>query len=243
MRAICTGVSGSIGYAIAERFLTSFPDVHFIGTYHQDAGAARDLLVYPQLELRPVNLSEPDSWDLPGEVDYLISCAGLGSGKEPLATVPRAEVEDLLAVNLKAPLFLAQRAIPHMVKNRFGRIVHINSIWGLRGSQQNGAYVASKHGLTGLTKAIAKDYGRLGITCNDVCPGAVASRMMDNYFNRVSAAECRDPIQERQNFEASLNSGRMANPFEVADVVVFLCQPASGHINGTSIVVDGGQTS
>ena len=117
-----------------------------------------------------------------------MNCAGLSSGKEPAASVPVVEFDTLMNVNAHVPLVLTQRYLPSMLAAGFGRIINVNSIWGLRGSANNTAYTMSKHTLTGLTKSVAKDYGGSGVTCNEVSPGAVESRMMDRIVADVRGA-------------------------------------------------------
>lgn len=239
--AICTGITGSIGLAIAEAFLANYPETELIGTYNKSPGRAEHLVGHDRFSLLQLDLLKPETWKLPEEVDVLINCAGLTSGKNLIEEVPDAEIDSLIAINLKAPFLLARRFIPHMRKSGFGRIVNINSIWGVRGSARNSAYLMTKHGLSGLTKAIAKDHGRNGITANEVCPGAVDSMMMDDIFKRYAAERNSDFLTVRTEMEESLNSGKLVSTDAISNTVIFLCSDLANDINGASIVVDGGE--
>ena len=83
-----------------------------------------------------------------------------------------------IALNLTAPFLLIRQCLPHMVRENWGRIVNISSIYGLRAVETNLPYTVSKHGLSGLTKTVAREYGAHGITCNEICPGPMKSRLL-----------------------------------------------------------------
>ncbi|MEY9607049.1 NAD(P)-dependent dehydrogenase (short-subunit alcohol dehydrogenase family) [Bradyrhizobium japonicum] len=242
-RALCTGVSGSIGLAIATHFLERFPNVELTGTYKSDPRDAQALSRFRQFVLCKLDLSNPASWGISADFDYLINAAGLSSGKARLGDVSPQELDELIAVNLKAPFLLVQRMLPHMQSQGFGRIVNINSIWGLRGSERNGAYIVTKHGMSGLTKAIAKDYAKFGVTANEVCPGPVESRMMDSLILRLAGERGSTTEEIGAALRSGVNSGSFSTPEQIAQMALFLCEDQAAQINGASFVVDGGITA
>jgi 3-oxoacyl-[acyl-carrier protein] reductase len=127
-----------------------------------------------------------------------------------------------------------------MVKKGRGRIINISSIYGLRGVEGNFPYTVSKHGLSGFTKTIAKEYGGLGITCNEICPGPIDSEMMRKIAKREAA---RTGGTIKSYFEEVCDEipvHRMLKPSELAALAVFLASPEAAYLNGASIPLDGG---
>ena len=131
-----------------------------------------------------------------------------------------------------------------MVNRRWGRVINISSIYGIRGTTNNLPYNSSKHGLSGFTKSIAKEYAAYGITCNEICPGAVESELMERIAARkekegrvTSRAEYLQMVRE------SIPAGRLAKPEEIACLALYLASDHAAFINGASIVIDGALTA
>ena len=129
-----------------------------------------------------------------------------------------------------------------MVNNHWGRIINISSIFGIRGVDRNLPYTVSKHGLSGLTKTIAKEYARMGITCNEICPGPIDSEMI----RRIAADKFREegvnPQEYLSELENEIPAGRLSKVEDVTSLCVFLASKDAQYINGVSIPVDGGLT-
>jgi NAD(P)-dependent dehydrogenase (short-subunit alcohol dehydrogenase family) len=127
-----------------------------------------------------------------------------------------------------------------MTSRRWGRIINLSSIYGLRGTEHNLPYTASKHGLSGLTKTLAREYGDHGITCNEICPGPIASELL----SRIGDYYFRHGGQTVEDFYSALASEiplrRLAKPDDIAACAVFLAGENASYINGVSIPVDGG---
>jgi NAD(P)-dependent dehydrogenase (short-subunit alcohol dehydrogenase family) len=137
-----------------------------------------------------------------------------------------------IAVNLKGIWLSMKNEIPQMLKNRKGAIVNCSSVAGLNGFPGLPAYVATKHGVVGLTKTAALEYSTQGIRVNAVCPGVIHTAMMDRLTGK-------DKEVEKQYTEME-PIGRMGNPEEVAEAVVWLCSDAASFVTGIAMPVDGG---
>ncbi|GHF62677.1 3-oxoacyl-[acyl-carrier protein] reductase [Deinococcus metalli] len=163
-----------------------------------------------------------------GRLDVLVNNAGIT--RDGLAIRMKDEDWDaVLQTNLSSAFVACRAAIKHMMRARSGRIINIASVVGLSGNPGQANYVASKAGLIGLTKALAKEYGGRGITVNAVAPGFIQSDMTADLPEDVQAAYRKD-----------IPLGRFGQPEEVAALVTFLASDAAGYITGQTIGVDGG---
>jgi NAD(P)-dependent dehydrogenase (short-subunit alcohol dehydrogenase family) len=168
-----------------------------------------------------------------GRLDYAFNNAGINLEHGPLTELSEDLWERILAVNLTGIFFCMKEEIPHMLRAGGGAIVNTASIVGLSGSRGHPAYVASKHGVVGLTRASARDYAAAGIRVNAVCPGAIRTAMYEQM-------EGNDPRRDAE-IAASIPLGRLGQAEDVAGVVVWLCSEAAAFITGHALVVDGGE--
>jgi NAD(P)-dependent dehydrogenase (short-subunit alcohol dehydrogenase family) len=169
-----------------------------------------------------------------GRVDVLVNNAGISFIK-PAETVEVEEFRRVLEVNLVAPFLLAKHFGAMMLAQRSGSIVNVASIAGLMGVSDRSAYNTSKHGLIGLTRTLAAEWGGRGVRSNAVCPGWVKTEMdaADQARGTYSDADItgRNPM------------GRFATPEDIARAIAFLADPEkSGFVNGQALAVDGGWT-
>jgi 3-oxoacyl-[acyl-carrier protein] reductase len=134
--------------------------------------------------------------------------------------------------NLRGAFLCSRRALAGMLRARWGRIVNVSSVAALRGNAGQTAYSASKAGLLGLTRSLAREVGSRGITVNAVCPGFVETRMTEEQSDET-----------RQRYIDLTPAGRFGTPEEVAAVIAFLCRPEASYVNGAVIAVDGGLTA
>jgi 3-oxoacyl-[acyl-carrier protein] reductase len=166
-----------------------------------------------------------------GQVRVLVNNAGYT--RDGLAVKYSTENWDAtLDTNLRGAFLCSRRALRAMLKARWGRIVNVASAAALRGNAGQSAYSASKAGLVGLTKSLAREVGGRGITVNAVCPGFVATRMTEPQSEEI-----------RQRYVEMTPAGRFGTPEEVAAVIAFLCGPEAGYVNGAAIAIDGGLTA
>jgi NAD(P)-dependent dehydrogenase (short-subunit alcohol dehydrogenase family) len=171
-----------------------------------------------------------------GRVDVLVNNAGI-SFIAPAETVEAAKFRRVLEVNLLAPFLLAKAFGAMMLERRSGSIVNVASIAGLVGVADRSAYNASKHGLVGLTRTLAAEWGGRGVRVNAVCPGWVKTEM--DVVDQAAGAGYNDADIEGVN-----PMGRFAAPEDIAQAILFLAEAGrSGFVNGHTLVVDGGWTS
>ena len=161
-------------------------------------------------------------------VDILINNAGI-TKDNILPRIKEDDWNDVINTNLSGPFKTSQRAIKHMMKNKWGRIVFISSIVGIIGNQGQANYAASKAGLIGLSKSIAKEMGSRNITSNVIAPG---------YIDTDMTAFLTD--EQKDNIIEQLSIKRIGKPEDVANIVSFLSSEESEYITGQVIPVDGG---
>jgi NAD(P)-dependent dehydrogenase (short-subunit alcohol dehydrogenase family) len=167
--------------------------------------------------------------------DVLVNNAGI-SFIAPAETVQGKAFLRVLEVNLLAPFLLSKGFGTMMLEQRSGSIVNVASIAGLVGIGDRSAYNASKHGLIGLTRTLATEWGGRGVRCNAVCPGWVKTEM--DVADQAGGGYTDDDITGRSPM------GRFASPEDIARAILFLAQPEqSGFVNGQALAVDGGWTA
>ncbi len=170
--------------------------------------------------------------DTYGGLDCAMNNVGIETGPHPLAEVPEEEWNRSIAVNLTGVFLSMKYEIPAMLDRGGGAIVNVSSGGGLVGAPGIAGYIAAKHGVLGLTKVAALDYGARGIRVNAICPGTMKTPMVD-------AAVARNPgfmdvVKRMQPI------GRLAEPEEVGEAAVWLCTKAASFVLGTALSVDGG---
>jgi 3-oxoacyl-[acyl-carrier protein] reductase len=165
------------------------------------------------------------------EIDVLVNDAGISDQFTPAAETDDALWETVLGVNLFAPFRLTRGVLPGMVARGGGAIVNVCSVAAEIGGAGGAAYTVSKHGLLGLTRSLAADYGPRGVRVNAVLPGAIKTAMTSTEDALVESADAA--------IEATI-SGRWAQPEEVASVVLFLASEEASFVHGSAYGVDGG---
>ena len=149
-----------------------------------------------------------------------------------------------LDVNLTAPFRLIKLALPGMRARKWGRIINITSCWGLTGTVGRGDYVSAKHGLVGLTRAVALETVADNITCNAIAPGSVITPHAERQVRERMERDGLDWDEAaRQFLKTRQPSGRFVTPEKIADLVVFLCSDAASEMTGQPIAMDGGWLS
>ncbi|PON18712.1 short chain dehydrogenase [Candidatus Entotheonella serta] len=168
-----------------------------------------------------------------GRIDCAHNNAGIEGVFATTADYPEEDWDRVMAVNLKGVWLCMRAEIPQMLQQGGGAIVNTASLAGLVGAKRMPAYVASKHGVAGLTKTAALEYAKSGIRVNAVCPGVIHTLMVDRMFLS------RRPELEGRLAEAE-PVGRLGKPEEVAEAVVWLCSDAASFVTGHTMTVDGG---
>ncbi|MDP8994007.1 MAG: SDR family oxidoreductase [Pseudomonadota bacterium] len=178
--------------------------------------------------------------DAQGPVTILVNNAGAAESA-PFAKVGEDAWQRTMAVNLDALLHCCQAALPDLLEAEAGRIVTVASTAGLKGYAYSAPYVAAKHGAVGLTRALAAEYAKTSLTVNAVCPGFTETEMVGEAIARIRAKTGRSEQEARAELARFNPQGRLIEPEEVANAVVWLCLPGSGSINGQAIAVAGGE--
>lgn len=177
-----------------------------------------------------------------GPVSVLINNAGQAESA-PFGKTSHQLWQRMLDVNLTGTFLCTQAALPDMLKRAHGRVVNVASTAGLKGYPYVAAYVAAKHGVVGLTRALALEVARKGVTVNAVCPGYTETELLRNSIALVIGKTGRSEAEAREEFTGSNPQGRIVQPEEVADAVLWLCSPSASSITGQSISVSGGEVT
>jgi NAD(P)-dependent dehydrogenase (short-subunit alcohol dehydrogenase family) len=175
-----------------------------------------------------------------GPIDILINNAGRAQSA-PLQRTTDELWRDLLAVNLTGVFHGIRAALPGMLERKFGRIVNIASTAGLKGYPYVAAYCASKHGVIGLTRALALEVAQSNITVNAVCPGYTETEIVRDAVANIQKVTGRTAQEARSALERVNPQGRLIQPAEVAHTVAWLCLPGTESVNGQSLSVAGGE--
>jgi 3-hydroxybutyrate dehydrogenase len=239
--ALVTGGGSGIGRACAHRLAAAGARVLVVD---RDKASAEQVAAQIGGVPIAVDLADPDAPDaIPAQLDIVVNNAGL-QHVAPIEEFSPDRFAYLHKVMLIAPFLLVRRALPHMYAQRWGRIVNISSVHGLRASAFKAAYVAAKHGLEGLSKVAALEGAPHGVTSNCINPAYVRTPLVEG---QIADQARSHGIPESQVVEeimlAKAAIKRLIEPDEVAELMAYLCTPAASFITGTSIAMDGGWTA
>jgi len=228
--ALVTGASRGIGRAIALELSSAGASV--IVAYRSGADEAEAVAKEAGGRALAADVSDPDAAaklvEDAGELDILVNNAGL-TRDGLIARMPDADWRDVIETNLSSVFYTCRAAARSMMKRRSGAIVNISSVVGLRGNPGQTNYSASKAGIIGFTKALARELGSRGVRANVVAPGYVHSRLTDEISEEMRALMLQNtPL------------GRLGEPEDIAGAVRFLCSDAAAYITGEVLLVDGG---
>lgn len=175
-----------------------------------------------------------------GRLDILVNAAGI-TCEQTILDHDDALWQRVIDVNLTGTFYCTKAALPHMIKNSWGRIVNISSTAGNVGGARNGAYCASKAGVLGLTRALALEVGEHNITVNAICPAWVSTGFGKKWIGEIARSEGVDGRAKMDEIEKSYPQHRIISPEEIANLALFLVQPESGGISGEDLTVSCGQ--
>jgi NAD(P)-dependent dehydrogenase (short-subunit alcohol dehydrogenase family) len=247
--ALITGGGGDIGRASALGFAARGAKVVVVDL-DEDAGKASAELVRQRggdarfvradvsraADVRGYVQASVDAY---GTIDCFFNNAGTEGGIASTQDYDEEMFDRVIGVNLKGTFLGLRHVLPVMLRQGAGTIVTSASITAVFGGPGMPAYVASKHGVLGLTKAAAADVARFGIRINAVCPGPVEGRMMRSLEAQRNPA---DPAALAATVRAGIPTGRYTTAEEVANAVLYFCSPLSGNVTGTHLMLDGGRS-
>ena len=240
--AIVTGGGSGIGRATATRFASEGAQVvvtdvdvdggeETVSQIDADGGEATFLEANVTDE-DDVKATVETAVDTYGGLDFAFNNAGIEGANEPSSQQPRSNWDQVIDVNLTGVFLGIREQLPAMLEDGGGAIVNTASVAGLLGFPNLSPYVASKHGVVGLTKTAAVEFSADGVRVNAVCPGVIETPM-------VARTREEDPEMMEQT-AAATPIGRLGEPEEIASAVVWLCSDDASFVTGESLVVDGG---
>ena len=243
--AVITGAGSGMGLATARLFVAEGARV-VAADWHKDAVDAAVAAIGGSIVAVKANVAEEAECVAMvdkavsefGRIDILVNNAGVMDLFQSVADVDNATWRRCMSVNLDGPMFAMRRAVPLMLKQGGGSIVNIASAAGLGGGSAGAAYTASKHALIGLTRSTAFQYAKLGLRCNAIAAGGVATNIMQS----VDQSHLDQAALGRIHAYHAVNPG-MLEPIDIANAVLFLASDESRHLNGAIIPVDMGWTS
>jgi 3-hydroxybutyrate dehydrogenase len=240
-RALVTGGARGIGRAIVERLIADGASVTLTA---RDPGAAALAAKELGCAARVADVADRAAFDAAlkaaGDIDILVNNAGIALSR-PFGKLTDAEWDEHIAVNLTGAFLACHLAIGGMAARGWGRIVNIASVAGLKPYPYTAAYCAAKHGLIGLTRALALEYARKGVTVNAICPGFTETDMATRAIANIESQTGRSAADARAALERLNPQNRLTAPAEVAAMAAFLCRDDSHGITGQSLVIAGGE--
>jgi len=241
-RAVVTGGGRGIGRAAAAALTAAGYHVAILG--RNEATLRQAVAEGVAADCRPVDVTDERALAAMlgqlGEIDVLVNNAG-AADSAPFEKTDVAMFRRLMAVNFESVVVACRAVLPGMIARGFGRIVSVASIAGLKGYAYVSAYVASKHAVVGLTRALAHEVAKTGVTVNAVCPGYVDTDLVAASVARIAAKTGRPPDEVRREFHKGNPQDRLIAPAEVADAIVWLCGDAASAVNGQAIAITGGE--
>lgn len=247
--ALVTGGARGIGLASARALLARGASVTLLGRDEQALRAASDALAAPGrvavaaadvADMASVQAAFDQAVRQAGPVHILVNNAGQAAS-QPFGRTDAALWQNMLAVNLTGTFHCMQAALPAMLEQGWGRIVNVASTAGLIGYAYVSAYCAAKHGVVGLTRSVALEVARKGVTVNAVCPGYTETDIVRDAVANIVGKTGMSEEQARARLAERNPQGRLVAPEEVAETIAWLTLPASAAVNGQAIAVDGGE--
>ncbi|MGI9523765.1 MAG: 3-hydroxybutyrate dehydrogenase [Hyphomicrobiaceae bacterium] len=251
--ALVTGSTSGIGLGIATAFAANGAHVviNGLGTEEENATAISSVREFGnKVAFNPANMLRhnqiaamiEDAEAMFGRVDILVNNAGI-QHVSPIEEFPTEKWDAVLAINLSSAFHTMKAVIPGMKARKWGRLINICSAHSLRASPNKAAYVAAKHGLAGLTKVVALELAKSGVTCNAISPGFVWTPLVEKQVPDVAAAQGLTEEEAKAWILARQPSGEFATVDQIGALATFLSGDTAGAITGANYSIDGGWTA
>jgi 3-hydroxybutyrate dehydrogenase len=251
--AVITGAASGIGYAIARSFATAGANFVIADVDPPSGERAKAQLQSLGVEGEFVATDVSKSSDVQrliasagkrfGRIDILVNNAGL-QHISPIVDFPEDRWDHLIGVMLTGTFLCCKYALPHMIRQRWGRVINIASLHGKVASPFKAAYISAKHGVLGLTKVIALEVAEYNITANAICPAYVRTPLVDKQIDeqaRRHAISREDVVRKIMTEPAAIH--RLLEPEEVASLALYLCSDEASGITGAALDMDLGWTA
>lgn len=249
---IITGAAMGLGYAAAKELASKGAHLVLVDYNQKSLEDAKSEIIkeFPQTKIITVIADVSNEEAVKnyvdeavkafGRIDGFYNNAGIEGRQAPITEYDVDVFKKVIDINLMGVYYGMRYVIPVMQKQKFGRIVNVASVGGIRGVLNQTAYVASKHAVSGMTKNAALEYGRDGILTNAIAPGAILTPMVEEAFKQVNPA---DPKAAESEYAQRNPTKRLGKPEEVAKLVAFLLSEDNGYVSGQTIAIDGGESN
>ena len=251
---IITGGLGGIGIELVKFFYNKKFNIIILDNKHIKKYTSiniektnfKNTLIYKKVDLSKAK-SIKSTFNILGDkfkkIDILINCAGI-QHIDQVDSFPEIKWEQIININLSSSFYTSKYILPLMKKNNWGRIINIVSVHGQVASLYKSAYVASKHGMLGLTKTIALETAKLPITCNAICPGWVKTPLVLKQIEaKVKENQSNRKIETQKLLSEKHPNLKFISGKAIAALAYYLCSNDASEITGSSINIDGGWTS
>lgn len=238
--ALITGAGSGIGEAMAQLFAANGAHLILVDQDLEQVQKVKDRIIMKggTAIVIKADVSDPaqcermvyETMKAHDRLDIAVNNAGIGGASEPIGKYPIEDWNNVIAVNLSGVFYGMRYQIPAMLQNKGGVILNVSSVLGSVGFPNSGAYVAAKHGVIGLTKSAALEYGTKGLRVNAVCPGFIGTHLLEDNMDSQQLKQIakHHPMQ------------RLGKVGEVAEVALWLASDRASYVNGSSYNVDGG---
>ena len=245
--ALVTGGGTGVGRAIAVALAGAGVDVTICG--RREATLDAVAVASDRIFAIPADVTDEGSMaqlyeaaeEQRGPFDIVIANAGM-AGSAPAAKTALADWKQTIEVNLTGAFLTVRPALPGMIERATGRIIFIASTAGLKGYPYVAPYVAAKHGVVGLMRALTAETAKAGLTVNAICPGFTETELLEKSVQRIIGKTGRSAAEARASLASTNPQGRFVQPEEVAAAVLWLCSDGAASITGQALSVSGGET-